>query len=475
MAVNTAVGQTDRIDVEKIVTQGGTWGSLLCSNHIDSLGRICRSTGSNMYTYKNQVKVLPLAMVDDLLGVANCGHDSLALNIFINTQIELKKLQFHTTDKNGKSKCNVMHVGKHSVICPQLQVHGTTMQKIKHTTYLGDIVAANSKNDLNIQSRVAKGMGNVTKIINMLEKVTLGCHYFKTAMMLRQSIFLSAMLTNCESWHNVTATNINQLEAVDKLLLRKILKTPSSTPTEALYLELGILRIGTVIKARRIIFLHYLLNRKATEMISQVFSVQWSQPNKNDWTVLVKQDLRDFNIEENLSTIKGKSEWSFKNLVRIKAHKYEFNNLLDIKQLHSKMNNLEYSKFEVQNYLQLENMNSNEAQTIFKYWTRMAKYGENYRGSKEVILCPLCNTHIDSQIMAVENCPVVKKNISISGNYVQIFNNCLIPSDIVQTIMKLERFHEEHSTKMSHDEANSTRQHTSWMGAPDNRTDYQDS
>ena len=76
-----------------------------------------------------------------------------------------------------------------------------------------------------------------------------------------------------------------------------------------------------------------------------VFSVQWSQPNKNDWTVLVRQDLSDFDIEENLSTIKGKSEWSFKNLVRIKAHEYEFNNLLDIKQLHSKMNNLEYSKF----------------------------------------------------------------------------------------------------------------------------------
>ena len=55
-------------------------------------------------------------------------------------------------------------------------------------------------------------------------------------------------------------------------------------------------------------------------MISQVFSVQWSQPNKNDWTVLVKQDLSVFDIEKNPSTITGKSEWSFKNLVRIKAH-----------------------------------------------------------------------------------------------------------------------------------------------------------
>ena len=54
VAVKTAVGQTDRIEVNNIVTQGGTWGSLLCSNHIDTLGRSCSRTGQNMYTYDVQ-------------------------------------------------------------------------------------------------------------------------------------------------------------------------------------------------------------------------------------------------------------------------------------------------------------------------------------------------------------------------------------------------------------------------------------
>ena len=131
-----------------------------------------------------------------------------------------------------------MHVGIHSELCPKLEVHGTSMHKITHTTYLGDIVAADSKNDINIQSRVGKGLGNITRIMNMLDKVTLGSHYFKTAMLLRESLFLSALLTNSESWHGVTTTNINQLETIDKLLLRKILKTPISTPIEAMYLDL---------------------------------------------------------------------------------------------------------------------------------------------------------------------------------------------------------------------------------------------
>ena len=141
VAVNTAVGQTERFDINKVVTQGSTWGSLLCSNHIDTIGRRCSETGNYMYKYKKQVDVLPLAMLDDLLGVAECWHDSLSLNTFINTQIEMKKLLFHTPDEKGKSKCNVMHVGSNKGICPQLQVHGTRMQKVQHETYLGDIIS----------------------------------------------------------------------------------------------------------------------------------------------------------------------------------------------------------------------------------------------------------------------------------------------------------------------------------------------
>ena len=172
-----------------------------------------------MYIYKKQVEILPLAMVDDLLGVAECGHDSLAMNTFINTQIEMKKLQFHTPDDNGKSKFNVMHVGKSNGICPQLQVHGTIMQKIIHDTYLGDIIANDGSNELNIKSRVGKGHGKMTQIMNSLERISLGGHYFKIALLLRESEFLSSILTKPEVWYGLSPHQVEQLEAVDRLLL----------------------------------------------------------------------------------------------------------------------------------------------------------------------------------------------------------------------------------------------------------------
>ena len=40
VAINTAVGQTERVNIPEITAQGGTWGPLLCSNSIDTVGKI---------------------------------------------------------------------------------------------------------------------------------------------------------------------------------------------------------------------------------------------------------------------------------------------------------------------------------------------------------------------------------------------------------------------------------------------------
>jgi len=39
VAVKTAVGLTERVNVENIVTQGGVFGPIECSNSIDQVGK----------------------------------------------------------------------------------------------------------------------------------------------------------------------------------------------------------------------------------------------------------------------------------------------------------------------------------------------------------------------------------------------------------------------------------------------------
>ena len=59
VAVNTAVGQTDRITIREIVAQGGTWGPMLCSNSVDKVAKFCEED-DQYYLYKNLVKIIPL-------------------------------------------------------------------------------------------------------------------------------------------------------------------------------------------------------------------------------------------------------------------------------------------------------------------------------------------------------------------------------------------------------------------------------
>ena len=131
------------------------------------------------------------------------------------------------------------------------------MKEVDHDVYLGDIISADGKNYKTIKDRVGRGIGKISDILNILEKVTLGEHFFKTAILLRESMFLNSVLSSSEIWYGLSKTNIQDLEDLDASLLRKILNAPISVPIEALYLELGLLNIENIIKARRVNYLHY--------------------------------------------------------------------------------------------------------------------------------------------------------------------------------------------------------------------------
>ena len=63
VAIKTSGGLSERMELPCVVQQGGTWGSMLCSNSIDTLGKKCRDRGEHIYLYKKTARILPLAFV----------------------------------------------------------------------------------------------------------------------------------------------------------------------------------------------------------------------------------------------------------------------------------------------------------------------------------------------------------------------------------------------------------------------------
>jgi hypothetical protein len=381
-------------------------------------------------------------MVDDLLAVAPCNQRSVALNTFINVQIELKKLKFHTPDENGKTKCHVLHIGKENKLCPTLQVHGTSMIHVTEDTYLGDIISSDGRNTKNITSRIHKGHGKITEIMTILETTPLGPHYFKTALLLRESLFLNSILTNADIWVGLTNEEIKQFEDLDLILMRKFLKTPFSVPAEAVYLELGCLNIGTMIKARRCNYLHYLVKQSETSMLKNFFMAQWKYPTMNDWTEQVKKDLIDFDLPIELDLIKARSTYSFNAEVKRKSIEYAFFSYLAKKEIHSKLDNLFYRELSLQNYFYDDDISCSEAQVIFSFRTRMSNFSENYPGKDGIKVCPLCQNHQDLQKFSFQ-CSRVLETVEIRGNYSNIFSEN-IKLETVRTIEQISKFRTEY-------------------------------
>ena len=225
------------------------------------------------------------------------------------------------------------------------------------------------------------------------------------------------------------------------MLLRTFLRTPFSVPVEAIYLELGCLNVETIIKPRRLTYLHYLVKQDESSMLFKFFLAQWQFPaNKNEWTTQVKSDLEEFGFPVDLDKLKAISINSFKSQVKKKAKEVAFYMFLGKKDRHSKLENMFYSNLKLQNYL--KELNKFEGQTMFSYRTRMSNYGQNYSGNGMPTICPLCHSHIDSQKWSYQ-CSRIKQNVTIENNYSDIFSD-KVKRNTVNTVLRIEKFRKEY-------------------------------
>ena len=258
--------------------QGENLAPLECSVQVDSYGKECMKENKYLFYYREKVPVPALSMVDDLLCISHCGKESVLLNAFINAKTNMKKLQF------GENKCHKLHVGRNKSICPDLHIDKWKVKNVdtvvagesslvdvydgkhliedaKQEKYLGDIIDSSGKNGANISARVKKGHGKIKQIMGYLEDICYGKYHFTVAKILRESLFINSILLNSEAWYTLNKSNIEELEKIDNILLKKIFDLPTSTPSAMVHLELGTIPIRFILMTRRLTFLQYILKQ----------------------------------------------------------------------------------------------------------------------------------------------------------------------------------------------------------------------
>ena len=384
--------------------QGSVWGSICCVVLMDKLGKLAYKNPEMLFYYKNLVGTPSLQMVDDIMAIQRCSSKSLNINTAINTFIDLEQLTL------SRNKCHNIHIGKQNVECPALKVNGHKMENSAKETYLGDVIDQSAKQKLNIENRKAKGYGAVNNILAIVNELPLSHWKVQAGLHLRQAMLINGTMFNSEAWHNITDKDIAPLEKVDEALLRGLLSAHSKTPLEALHLETNCLPVRYILKSRRLMYLHTILQKDSTELVRKVYEAQKADPSPGDFCELVSDDCRAIGLNMSNSDIAKLTKQKFKDIVKAKVRNAALQFLNQLKLKHSKMDQLKYDKLEVQQYLTSPLFNNESRTLLLRLRTRTVNgIRADFRGLYADISCPLGCGH-DDTLANILTCTVLRSH-----------------------------------------------------------------
>ena len=445
--VKTPAGPTNEFKLEDLIMQGSVFGPIKSTIQIDTLGRDCMKNNQGLFKYKSVLSIPPLALIDDCLGFSTCSTDAVLMNSILNNKIASKKLRL------SSEKCRHLHISKKQSKCyNNLKAGSQNMKKSVECSYLGDILSVSGSVDATIEKRRQKGIGICSQISGMINGLSLGHYYFKIAFLLRETMLLNGMLTNLEVWHPVSSSQIEILEKIDTNFLRKVLKSHSKTPTEALYLETGLLQIRYVAMQRRLMYLHNILKKPENELIRKVYEIQKLLPTKNDWYQMVQEDKNKLGLEVSDEQISAMSKEKFKTLTVEAVRKFALNclNKTATKKENSKCRRLVKEELVKENYLVDRNFSKSECELLFALRTRMVpgvktNFSSQYGNS---LTCDLCSGESDQQIQDSQehllSCVTLSKHVQIPSDieYEDIFRSVEKQLKIVKVFKNILRVRE---------------------------------
>ena len=398
--VRTEVGNTRTIKIRDSIRQGGVLSVIEYANLIDEIAKELKErTVGNQKLWSNNISGCLLWMDD----VALIHHDKDELQKMLDITDDIAK-RYHI--KFGKEKSQILTIGKNEST-PQggAEIGDLTLDNTATYKYLGMIV--NNKGSL--QDHLTKTKGKVEAALQTIFSLAGNAEFYNIEMATIWRLFHSCIIPiltyGAETW---IPTKAEQKYAQNILnnTIKRILMTPTSTPSEILIAETGIWDIETQMAKKQITYYHKIKtthDEKST--IAKTISDRLNPWNKQLNKTMTKMEI---NHEELMS----KTKYQAKKYIIKKLKAYQIKKIYIAAENKSKVrdyvcNKTRESIAATPRYM--NKLNRMACTNIFNTRARMLKVKRNYRNQYTDMTCRWCHQQEESQVHILTECAEFKE------------------------------------------------------------------
>ena len=117
-------------------------------------------------------------------------------------------------------------------------------------------------------------MGIVSSVTSLINNISLGQHYFRIGLLFRETNIINGIMSCTEVMHGITNQQVQKLQNVDEIYIRKLLGAPVTTAKEALFIETGKIPLDIILKTRRLMYWWNVVNQDSNSMLFKTYISQ---------------------------------------------------------------------------------------------------------------------------------------------------------------------------------------------------------
>ena len=405
--IQTKHGPTRKIKITDSIRQGGVLSVTMYALMMDETNKALLETDLGIKIPSSESKIPCLLWMDDVV-LAETKEDLAQKQLDITQHVSQK---YHV--EYGMAKTKYLRIGK-SKKPIKLTLGNQELEETAKYTYLGEV----NNQKMNMTEQISNIEGKVEAAYQTLIAVAEDREFRGIKMQaiwtLIQTCITPLITYASETWH-LSKQECKKLNQILDKIIRRVLMTPDATPREAIYIETGLLDVGTISDSKRL-NMKARLNREKSELMAIVLNNPQCMWERDTKTKMERNNIENEDLigskYQTKANIKRATVKTFKQTIEKSAQgKSKMDYFLELKE--------DWMPGKRANYM--NELTRKQTSLIFKARSRMLQIKGNYKNGYTDLKCRKCKIEVETQQHIMGELPEIHSDEAIKVPKQQIF------------------------------------------------------